>query len=300
MTAVSDAFTHSDARRDDVEMESVLFERCPVVVRGGGDLASGVIYKLHRAGFPVMVTELSTPKLVRRAASYGEAVYSGRVVVDNVMAALAEGRTPQEHFVPVYVNYDVARIKRELKPIVIVDARMDKHNADTSINDAIFVVALGPGYTAGVDCHAVVETKRGHYLGKVIESGSSEADTGEPDAVQGITYERVLRAPVNGHVIPEIIAVDGIIRPIRIGDVLEKGQVIAHINKQPLLAPFKGVVRGLIHESVPVTAGMKIGDIDPRSNSAYCFTISDKARAIGGGVLEAILAAAFVHPYLTR
>jgi xanthine dehydrogenase accessory factor len=279
-------------------MASVLFERCPVVVRGGGDLASGVIYKLHRAGFPVMVTELAAPKLVRRAASYGEAVYSGRVVVDGVVAVRADKPAPNALHIPVYVDYDVQRIQAELKPVVIVDARMDKINADTSITDAALVVALGPGYTAGVDCHAVIETRRGHSLGKVIEAGSSEADTGEPDAVQGITHARVLRAPADGYVIPMNITVEGETRPVQIGDVVEAGQVIAHVGGQPLAAPFRGVVRGLIHPAVQVTKGMKIGDLDPRANPAYCFTISDKARAIGGGVLEAVLASEVVRSYL--
>jgi xanthine dehydrogenase accessory factor len=273
-----------------------LFERCPVVVRGGGDLASGVIYKLYRAGFPVMVTELAAPKLVRRMASYGEAVYSGRVTVDGVTAALNAG--PGENALPVYVNYDLDRIQRELNPVVIVDARMDKHNPDTAMTDAPLVIALGPGYTAGVDCHAVIETKRGHHLGRVIEAGSSEADTGEPDAVQGITHARVLRAPAEGHVLPELVNVDGTTRPIQIGDLLDAGQRIAQVGGAPLLAPFNGVLRGLIHREVWAAPGMKIGDVDPRGIREYCFSISDKARAIGGGVLEAVLASQTARPYL--
>ncbi len=277
---------------------SRLFERCPVVVRGGGDLASGVIYMLHRAGFPVSVTELAAPKLVRRAASYGDAVYSGRVTVEGITAIRADDApTPDKH-IPVYVAYDLPRIQHDLKPVVIVDARMDKHNPDTSLHDAPLVIALGPGYTAGGDCHAVIETKRGHFLGRVIQAGSAETDTGEPDAVQGITHARVLRAPAAGHIIPALITVAHETRPIEIGDMLEKDQPFAYLNAVPLLAPFRGVLRGLIHEQVFVTAGMKIGDIDPRGNREFCFTISDKARTIGGGVLEAILASDIIRPYL--
>lgn len=281
-------------------MQPMLFERCPVVVRGGGDLASGVIYKLHRAGFPVMVTELAAPMLVRRAASYGDAVYSGRIVVDGITAIRAELAEAGEQSVRVYVDYDVKRIQNELKPVVMVDARMDKQNPDTRITDARLVVALGPGYTAGVDCHAVIETKRGHTLGKVIETGRTEPDTGEPDAVQGITHARVLRAPHAGHVMPEMIRLNGETRPIQIGDVLEAGQPIVQIDGSLIVAPFKGVLRGLVHQNVLVKEGMKIGDIDPRGQRASCFSISDKARAIGGGVLEAVLAASAIHPYLSR
>lgn len=277
---------------------SRLFERCPVVVRGGGDLASGVVYMLHRAGFPVSIIELVAPKLVRRAASFGEAVYSGQVTVDGITAVRAGNAPIPENHIPVYIGYDLPRIQHDLKPVVIVDARMDKYNPDTSMQDAALVIALGPGYTAGIDCHAVIETKRGHFLGRVIYEGSAEKDTGEPDAVQGITHARVLRAPAAGHVLPALITLDDETRPIAIGDMLEKDQPFAYLNHAPLLAPFKGVLRGLIHEQVFVVAGMKIGDIDPRCNREFCFTISDKARTIGGGVLEAILASDIVRPHL--
>lgn len=279
-------------------MSGVLFERCPVIVRGGGDLASGVIYKLVRAGFSVGVTELVAPMLVRRAASYGEAVYSGHITVEGITAVRADLMTADEAVVRVYTDYDLPRIQSELQPVVIVDARMDKINHDTRIDDAPLVIALGPGYSAGVDCHAVIETKRGHTLGKVIESGATEPDTGEPDAVQGITYARVLRAPQDGHVIPELTIVSGQKRLIQIGDMLEEGQPLARINGEIIHAPFRGMLRGLIHQNVQVRQGMKIGDIDPRGNRAACFSISDKARAIGGGVLEAILAAPTVRVYL--
>ncbi|MCU0514397.1 MAG: selenium-dependent molybdenum cofactor biosynthesis protein YqeB [Anaerolineae bacterium] len=277
-------------------MASVLFERCPVLVRGGGDLASGVIYKLARAGFPVSVAELPQPKLVRRAAAYGEAVYSSRVTLNGLTAVrLAAGEVAPPGCIGVYVAERLEQLRPWLSPVVLVDARMDKHNPDTRLDDAPLVIALGPGYTAGVDCHYVIETQRGHHLGRVIDQGPAEADTGEPDAVQGITHARVLRAPAAGLVLP---ATDEKMQPVQIGAIIQSGQVIAVVAGQPVIAPFAGILRGLVHPSVMVSAGMKIGDLDPRGRRDYCFTISDKARAIGGGVLEAVLAAPPVQPYL--
>lgn len=269
-----------------------LFERALVVVRGGGDLASGAIYRLHRAGFPVIVTELETPLLVRRAVSYGDAVYSQTVMVDGILARLmpdladcAEVIAAGE--IPVLVDPDGKSI-RTFRPVVVVDGRMNKINTDTTMQDAPLVVALGPGYTAGVDCHAVVETNRGHSLGRVIYSGRAEPDTGMPGDVQSKTLSRVLRAPQDGNVEPRAA----------IGHAIEAGQTIASVGGQPVIAPFTGVLRGLIHERVHVTAGMKIGDLDPRIRRENCFTISDKSLAVGGGVLEAVLAAPQVRPFL--
>lgn len=269
-----------------------LFDHAPVVVRGGGDLGSGAIYRLHRAGFPVMVTELAAPLLVRRAVCYGDAVFSGQTTIEGVTACLAPDadaarRLSGEGIIPVLVDADGAGW-RALEPVVLVDARMEKANPDTRIDDAPLVVALGPGYSAGVDCHAVIETNRGHWLGRVIRRGPAEADTGEPGAVQGQTHSRVLRAPADGHV--RALAA--------IGDRVDGGQTLAEIGGQPVVAPFAGVLRGLIHERVAVRAGMKIGDLDPRARREHCFTISDKSLAVGGGVLEAILSAPQLRPYL--
>lgn len=270
------------------------FDRALVVMRGGGDLASGAIYRLHRAGFPVVVTELESPLFVRRTVSYGEAVYSDSITVEGATARLVadidEARLVlASGEIAVIVDPNCESLG-QLQPVVIVDARMEKVNLGTTIRDAPFVVALGPGFIAGVDCHAVIETNRGHNLGRVIYDGTTEPDTGTPGKIEGHTHTRVLRAPASGHVQPRA----------SIGDTLEVGRLIAEIEGQPISAPFGGVLRGLIHERVLVQPGMKIGDLDPRAQRENCFTISDKSLAVGGGVLEAVLAARQVRPYLVQ
>jgi xanthine dehydrogenase accessory factor len=273
-------------------MALAYFDRALVIVRGGGDLASGAIYRLRRAGFPVVVTELETPLFVRRTVSYGEAVYSGSIRVEGIVARLATNtdeakRTLADDDVAVIVDPNGAIIP-QLNPPVVVDARMEKVNLGTTIQDAPLVVALGPGFLAGADCHAVIETNRGHNLGRVIYDGATEPDTGTPGKLEGHSHNRVLRAPASGHVRPHA----------SIGDTIEIGQLIALVDVQPIVAPFAGVLRGLIHERVEVKSGMKIGDLDPRAQRDNCFTISDKSLAVGGGVLEAVLAASQVRPYL--
>lgn len=263
----------------------MLFRRLPVLVRGGGDLASGVVYRLVKAGFPVLITELAQPKVIRRAVAFASAVFDDTITVEGITArriavvadAPAVWATGE---VPVLVDRDGASLE-VFKPMIVVDARMMKHNPDTTQVDAPLVIALGPGYVAGEDCHAVIETKRGHFLGRVIWLGAAEPDTGQPGNVKGHVADRVLRAPVDGYVMSRTA----------IGDVLAAGDVIATVSDMPVTAPFAGVLRGLIHSSVWVTAGLKIGDLDPRGNRIHCFTISEKALAIGGGVLEAILSA---------
>jgi xanthine dehydrogenase accessory factor len=266
-------------------MALACFERTLVVVRGGGDLASGVVYRLARAGFPVVVLELDTPLFVRRAVSYGDAVYSGAITVDGVTARLARDVESARSLtsrgdVAVLVD-PVGESLPALQPAVVVDARMEKANLGTTLDDAPVVITLGPGFTAGVDCHAVIETNRGHDLGRVITRGSAEPDTGEPGSVQNQTHSRVLRAPAEGHVVPMAA----------IGDMLEAGQSVAQVGGAAIVAPFRGVLRGLIHERVWARVGMKIGDLDPRAQRENCFTISDKSLSVGGGVLEAVLAA---------
>jgi xanthine dehydrogenase accessory factor len=275
-------------------MASVFFNRALVVVRGGGDVASGGIYRLHRAGFPVVVTELEAPLLVRRAVSFGEAVYSREITIEGVSARrtadVDEARQlADEGIVPVLVDPAGVHI-RALKPPVIVDARMAKVNLGTTMHDAQLVIGMGPGFIAGVDCHAVIETNRGHRLGRAITNGPSESDTGEPGVVDGQSHSRVLRAPKAGHVQAQAT----------IGDQIEEGQVIAVVDDQRITAPFSGVLRGLIHERVWCEAGLKIGDLDPRAKREACFTISDKALAVGGGVLEAILSSPAIRPYLAN
>jgi xanthine dehydrogenase accessory factor len=175
-----------------------------------------------------------------------------------------------------------------LQPVVVIDARMEKRNPGTRLSDAPLVLALGPGYSAGVDCHAVIETNRGHSLGRVIWQGSAEPDSGEPGSIGLKTHTRVLRAPADGHVRAHAA----------IGDVIGQGALIATVGSAELRAPFAGALRGLIHERVRVRTGMKIGDLDPRALPGHCFTLSDKALAVGGGVLEAVLSAPQVRARL--
>lgn len=268
------------------------FNRARVLLRGGGDLATGVAYRLHRAGFPVLVTELPTPNLVRRTVSFGEAVYSGAVTVEGVTARLAtafdEVASILRHdHIPVWID-PAGEAITAYQPAILIDARMMKLNPDTRLTHAPLVIGLGPGYTARLDCHVVIETNRGHDLGRVIYTGGAEPDTGEPGVVDGKGQSRVLRAPAAGH-----------LRPLAsIGDRLEAGQVIAEVEGHSVKAAFTGVLRGLIHERVRLEPGMKIGDLDPRARRENCFTVSDKSLAIGGGVLEAVLAAPQVRPLL--
>jgi xanthine dehydrogenase accessory factor len=269
-----------------------LFPRALTIVRGGGDLASGVIYRLHRAGFPLIITELEQPLLVRRTVSYGEAVYADEITIEGITARRVSNvpdaqATLENGVIPVLVD-PTGKTITALKPAIVVDGRMAKFNIDTLIDDAPFVIALGPGFEAGVDCHAVIETNRGHHLGRVIWQGKPEPDTGTPGNVQGMTHSRVLRAPKDGVVIGAVA----------IGDTLQTGALIAEVGGEKLVAPFDGILRGLIHEQVSVSAGMKIGDLDPRAQRENCFTISDKSLAIGGGVLEAIFSALQLRPYL--
>jgi len=169
---------------------------------------------------------------------------------------------------------------QSVRPQIIVDARLAKRNLGTRLAEAPLVIALGPGFTAGLDCHAVIETHRGHNLGRAYWEGSAEADTGQPEPVRGFARQRVLRASSDGTFIGQKA----------IGDAVQPGDVLARVDGEPITAPFAGVVRGLLHDGVPVTAGLKVGDLDPRGIREYCFLISDKARSVGGGVLEAVLA----------
>lgn len=254
-----------------------------VGVRGGGDIASGVVYRLHRCGFKVFVTEMAQPLTVRRTVSFSEAVYDGRTVVEGIEAVRVEGPEAaeglwRERRLPVYVDPGF-EIGRRLKPDVIVDAILAKKNLGTKRSMAPLCIALGPGFEAGKDAHYVVETNRGHFLGRVITDGTAQADTGVPGAVEGVTQDRVLRAPEDG-----IWKADS-----EIGRMVDPGGRIGEVGGIAVQARIKGVLRGMIHPEISVVKGMKIGDIDPRGNVQHCFTISEKALAVGGGVLEGIL-----------
>jgi xanthine dehydrogenase accessory factor len=275
-------------------MASALFSDLLIVVRGGGDLATGVVYRLVKAGFPVIVTELARPLAIRRAVAFASAVFDGQITVEGITARRVESVDEARHLlassdVPVLVDEEGASLG-VVRPAILVDARMAKRNLGTTLGDAPLVIALGPGFEAGRDCHAVIETNRGHNLGRVIWQGAAEPNTSVPGSVQGHIADRVLRAPVDGFVVPHAA----------IGDSLRAGDMIATMGDEPVCAPFDGALRGLIHPSVPVTRGLKIGDIDPRGVRDHCFSISDKALAIGGGALETILSAPQVRRLLNR
>jgi xanthine dehydrogenase accessory factor len=263
----------------------MLFSDTLVLIKGAGDLATGVAYRLFRSGFPVLMTELPEPLMVRRTVSFGQAVYDGETTVEEVTARRVEDSREglalarQGDVIPVLVDPEAHAVE-VLKPRVLVDGVMAKHNTGTRITDAPLVIALGPGFVGGVDCHAAIETNRGHWLGRIIYEGSPQPDTKTPGKVEGYARGRVIRAPADGHM-----------RPVAgVGDRLREGDLIGHVNGHEVRAMFDGVLRGLIHPSVRVTKGLKIGDLDPRDVDRHCFTISEKSLAIGGAVLEAILA----------
>lgn len=255
-----------------------------ILIRGAGEMASGVAYRLHRSQFKVCMLEIPHPLAVRREVSFCEAVYDGEKEVEGVRATLIS--KPEEISflwkkgkIPILIDPDGKRTRNAVKPDVVIDAILAKTNLGTRINDAPLVIGLGPGFTAGRDVHLVVETNRGHHLGRVISNGSAEADTGIPGEIGGYTIERVLRTLKGGTFRPQK----------SIGELVNKGTVVAVVDDFPVIVKISGVLRGLLRGGVEVKKGMKVGDIDPRGKKENCFTISDKARAIGGGVLEAIL-----------
>ncbi len=261
-----------------INPESIL-----VLVRGGGDLGSGTAHRLHQAGFRVGVSELPQPTVIRRAVAFASAVYEGSVEVEGVVAKLAtdlnEARILlQQDIVPVVI--DVAGdVLPKLEPHVVVDARLAKRNLGTRITDAAIVVGLGPGFRAGQDVHAVIETNRGHNLGRVILHGNAQPDTHVPGLVLGYGRERVVWAPCAGF----------FRTLLQIGCHVEAGQVVAMVSEHPVRTGISGVLRGILQDGLWVQEGQKVGDVDPRSVVEHCFTISDKSRAVGGAVLEAIL-----------
>ncbi|MCF0110971.1 MAG: EF2563 family selenium-dependent molybdenum hydroxylase system protein [Erysipelotrichaceae bacterium] len=259
-----------------------------VIVRGGGDLASGTIYKLHKCGFPVLVLEDIHPSAIRRHVAFSEAVYEGTQTIEDVSCVLAESITEAQELLMNKTLCMLVDPKGEaiqkLKPAVVVDAILAKRNLGTTKDMAPVVIGLGPGFTASVDCDYVIETKRGHTLGKVIRQGRAIENTGIPGIIGGYGKERVIHAAYKG-ILHNVCA---------IGDIVRQGTCIATIESDgisyPVEAAIDGVLRGLIREGYPVTKGFKIADIDPRSSEQQnCFTISDKARCIAGGVLEAVM-----------
>lgn len=260
-----------------------------VIVRGGGDLATGVIQSLTRAGFPILVLETPHPSAIRRYVALSEAVYDGKAVVEDVEGLLCADYDQAREVmaagkVPLMVD-EAGKAIGDWQPWAVVDAILAKRNLGTNRSMAPATVALGPGFTAGVDVDIVIETMRGHNLGRLIYEGMALPNTGTPGIIQGYGKERVLHSPAQGQLY-------GL---VHIADVVQKDQVVAVIRRSgredlPVRAPLSGLVRGLIRDGYPVTEGFKIADIDPReSQYANCFTISDKARCLGGAVLTALL-----------
>lgn len=254
-----------------------------VLIKGAGDLATGIACRLHRCGFVVVMTDIAVPTTVRRTVAFSRAVYEEKAVVEDITGVFChnigeiEAALSSDDIAVLVDEY--CEIRNIWKPDVVVDAILAKKNLGTNITDAGTVIGVGPGFTAGVDCHAVIETKRGHDLGRVIWKGSAIPNTGVPGMIGGYDKERIIRASSNG-----------IFRgAVTIGSLVSKGDVVGYSGETPIYALVGGVVRGLLQDGVPVTTGMKSGDVDPRSVVDSCFTVSDKATAIGGGVLEAIL-----------
>lgn len=254
-----------------------------VLIRGAGDLASGIALRLFRSGFSVVMTDLPHPTSIRRTVAFSEAIVHGETTVEDVTGNRAESpaealKLLNDGVIPVLADPECS-CRTELKPHVVVDAILAKRNLGTKITDAPIVIGVGPGFTAGEDCYAVVETMRGHTLGRVIYEGSALPNTNIPGLIGGFAGERVLRAPA-----------DGVFRAsASIGDLVNEGDTVGYVGDMPMKCTISGVLRGLIADGTTVHRGMKSGDVDPRGEVSYCTTVSDKALAIGGGVLEAIL-----------
>ena len=251
------------------------------IVRGGGDLATGIIYRLWKVGYTVLSLEIPAPMVVRRTVSVASAVFDGETAIEDMKAVRIDSPKDLIHDrsrISVLVDPE-GRAISELKPDILVDAIMAKRNLGTRKDMAPVVIGIGPGFSAPEDVDAVIETKRGHYLGRVIRNGSAIPNTGVPGLIRGYTIERLLKSPGEGHVIPVK----------SIGDSVMPGEVVAHVEGLPVCSQIEGIVRGLIHPSVKVSKGLNIGDIDPRGEREHCFSITDKALAIAGGVLEVIM-----------
>lgn len=255
-----------------------------VIVRGGGDIATGTIAKLYQSGFLVLVLEIENPSAIRRKVAFCDAVFDKVAQVEDMTCVLAESKEQLQDIwekkqIPLMIDPEGKMIK-ELKPIAVIDGILAKKNLGTNRDMAPITIGLGPGFSAPEDVCAVIETKRGHRLGRIIYEGSAIANTGIPGNIGGYGKERVIHAPASGKIknIHEI------------GDLVEEGEAIAKIGETPVLASLTGVLRGIIKDGYPVTKGLKIADIDPRKEEQKnCYTISDKARCVGGGALEALM-----------
>lgn len=264
-------------------MDIQLKERV-IIIKGAGEQATGIACRLYRANFRrILMLETSYPLAVRRQVSFCEAVHENKMTVEGIEAVRVADESELEAVwaaarIAVLVDPEGKAIHRR-RPDILIDATVAKQNLGLSLADAPLVIALGPGFTAGVDCHVVIETNRGHNLGRLITAGTAEANTGIPGNIGGYTSERVLRATADGILTAEK----------KIGDLVHKGEIIGRIGKAEITANIDGILRGLIRPGSGVTKGLKIGDVDPRGEACYCNTISEKARALGGAVLEALL-----------
>ena len=254
-----------------------------VLIRGAGDLASGIALRLHRSHLRVVMTDLEKPTAIRRTVCFSQAISFGEAKVEDVTAVHAESvddvrRILAAGNIPVLAD-PAAECRAALRPDVLVDAILAKKNLGTAITDAPLVIGVGPGFSAGEDCHVVIETMRGHTLGRVIRNGEPIPNTNIPGLIGGFAGERVLRAPDTGifHQLREI------------GDLVVSGETMGEVNGQPMRCTISGVLRGILPDGTAVVKGMKSGDVDPRGDVSACYTASDKAIAIGGGVLQAIL-----------
>ncbi len=256
----------------------------PVIVRGAGDLATGTILKLHRIGFKVIALDIDKPTVIRRTVSFAQALYDGVYKVEDTIAKKCDKddienimSTLEQNKVVVVADKDATLIKK-IKPLIVVDAILAKKNLGTKITDAPLVIALGPGFEVGRDCHCIIETKRGHYVGNVLYHGSAIANSGIPGIIGGYGKERVIHSPIAG-----------IWTNVKqIGDIVKKGDIIAKVNDTPIEATIDGKLRGLLTDNIEVPKGFKVADIDPRGESADHLSGSDKGRNIAGGVLSAI------------
>ncbi|WP_306535879.1 selenium-dependent molybdenum cofactor biosynthesis protein YqeB [Geobacter sp.] len=255
-----------------------------IIMKGAGEMATGVACRLYKSGFRrILMLETHCPLAVRREVSFCEAIHDDRKSVEGIDAVRIDdgaglAKAWEKGMIALRVDPKGDTVRR-MQPDILIDATVAKRNLGIAITDATLVIALGPGFTAGRDCHLVVETNRGHNLGRLITTGEAEPNTGIPGNIGGFTKERVLRAPGDGP----------FTTGKKIGDPIARGEVVGQVGTDTVTAPIDGILRGLIRPGSPVTTGLKIGDIDPRGDAAYCHTVSEKARALGGSVLEAIL-----------
>ena len=253
-----------------------------VVIRGGGDLATGIAHRLFNSGYNIVILEIEKPLAIRREVSFSEAVYRGEITIEGIRGVLANDMASLKKIlddgsIPICVD-EKGDLIRLIKPIAVVDAIIAKKNLGTNRKMAAITIGVGPGFEAGVDVDLVVESNRGHHLGKVIHQGKTAENTGIPGTTMGYTEERIIRAAGEGLVLPFF----------NIGDSVEVGDIVCKVGDIEVVAMISGILRGMIPEGIFVAKGLKIGDIDPRGDREFAFTISDKARAIGGGVLEGI------------